>query len=509
MKRIGIVDLGSNSVRMSIIRVEEDHSYHMIEQAKSMVRLSEGMSEEANLSPQAMERTKSALSMFKKLAGVHQVDEIRAVATAAVRQAKNRDVFLDLVREETDWELQVISGEKEAYYDYLGVVNTLPLKDFVLMDIGGGSTELAWIENRQLKHAVSLPLGAVLLTESYFPEGDVTQKGIKKAMARFDQALDEIEWLNQAKGLPIVGLGGTWRSIAKLDRYATRNSIQRIHGYTLNRKETLEWVEDLWEMTRKERAKAKGISDARAEVIVGGIIPIERAIKRLMPQEVVISGNGVREGLFYEAYFTMMEKPIIVENVLSHSLSNIVKRYDENDHHLEQLDRLTRVIFDALESVYHFSERDSQLLTAAIRLHDIGMRIDYFNHQDHSFYLALNTNVYGLSHRELVQVAWIAGSHRVDRKLHQSARHYSGYMNGDEKQRVEQLSTILMIAEQLDRAEDGRVTSFGARVTDRSLILSVGSQEAVDLEIVSARRASLAFRKAYRRTLLIKRSEFI
>ena len=507
MKRIGIVDLGSNSVRMSIIWVGQDHSYHMIEQAKSMVRLSEGMSEDANLSLQAMERTKSALSMFKKLAGVHQVDEIRAVATAAVRQAKNRDAFLHMVEEETDWELQVISGEKEAYYDYLGVVNTLALTDFVLMDIGGGSTELAWIENRQLKHAVSLPLGAVLLTESYFPEGEVSTKGMNEAKGRFDEALDEIEWLNQVKGLPIVGLGGTWRSIAKLDRYATRTSIQRIHGYTLDRKETLEWVEDLWGMTRKERGKAKGISEARAEVIVGGIIPIERVIKRLKPQEIVISGNGVREGLFYEAYFTMMEKPVVVENVLAHSLSNIVKRYHENNHHLAQLDRLTRVVFDALQPIYHFSERDGEFLTAAIRLHDIGMRIDYFNHQDHSFYLTLNTNVYGLTHRELVQVAWIAGSHRVDRKLHQSTRRYSGYMNREEKQRVEQLAVILMIAEQLDRAEDGRVTSFGASVTDRSLILSVGSEEGIELELVSARRASVAFRKAYRRTLLIKGRE--
>ncbi len=504
MKRIGIVDLGSNSVRMSIIWVEQDHSYHMVEQAKSMVRLSEGMSEDAHLSPQAMERTKSALSMFKKLAGVHQVDEIHAVATAAVRQAKNRDVFLDLVREETNWELQIISGEKEAYYDYLGVVNTLQLENFVLMDIGGGSTELAWIENRQLKKAVSLPLGAVLLTESFFPEGEVSQKGIHEAKDRFDRALDEIEWLDEVDGLPIVGLGGTWRSIAKLDRSATRNSIQRIHGYVLERKETLEWVEDLWGMSRKERQKAKGISAERAEVIVGGIVPIERVIKRLKPKEIIISGNGVREGIFYEAYFKMMEKPVVAENVLSHSLSNMVKRYHESDHHLNQLDRLTQVMVEVLQPVYHFSKRDGDLLRAAIRLHDIGMRIDYFNHQDHSFYLTLNTNIYGLTHRELVQVAWIAGSHRVDRKLHQSIRQFSGYMNTEEKQRVEQLSVILMIAEQLDRAEDSRVTTFSASLTDRSLILTAGSEEPIELEIVSARRASSPFRKAYRRTLLIK-----
>jgi exopolyphosphatase/guanosine-5'-triphosphate,3'-diphosphate pyrophosphatase len=135
------------------------------------------------------------------------------------------------------------------------------------------------------------------------------------------------------------------------------------------------------------------------------------------------------------------------------------------------------------------------------------MRIDYFNHQDHSFYLTLNTNLYGLTHRELVQVAWIAGSHRVDRKLHQSIRQFSGYMNSEEKQRVEQLGAILMIAEQLDRAEDSRVTNFSASVTDRSLILAAGSEEPIDLEISSARRASAAFRKAYRRTLLIKRNK--
>jgi len=504
MKRIGIVDLGSNSVRMSIIWVEHDHSYHMIEQAKSIVRLSEGMSEDANLSTKAMERTKSALGMFKKLASVHQVDEVRAVATAAVRQANNRDAFLQLVKEETDWELEVISGEDEAYYDYLGVANTMDLKNFVLMDIGGGSTELAWVENRKIKKAVSLPLGAVLLTESHFPGSQVSQKGLKAARAMFDQVLDQVDWLKEAKSLPLVGLGGTWRSIGKLDRAATRNSIQRIHGYAMDRKTTLEWLDVLWGMSLKDRAKAKGISASRAEVIVGGIVPIERVLKKMKPNQVVISANGVREGLFYESYFKMLGKPLVVENVLDHSLANTVKRYHEEDHHLIHLDQLTSTLFDTLKKEYHFTEKDRRLLYAAIRLHDIGMRVDYFNHQDHSFYLTLNTNIYGLSHRELVQVAWIAGSHRVDRKLHQNMRLYAGYINDEEKQRIFQLSALLMIAEQLDRAEDGRVTSLQADLTDRSLNLLVGSQEPIDLELDSAKRAAAVFRKAYRRTLIIK-----
>lgn len=504
MRRIAIVDLGSNSVRMSIIWVGQDHSYHMIEQAKSMVRLSEGMSADANLSVKAMERTKSALGMFKKLAGVHRVDEVRAVATAAVRQAKNRDQFLALVKEETDWQLEVISGEDEAYYDYLGVANTMNLQDFVLMDIGGGSTELAWVENRRIKKSVSLPLGAVLLTESHFSGSEVTPKALKEARKMFEQELDRVDWLDAAKGLPLVGLGGTWRSVAKLDRAATPNSIQRIHGYEMDRQTTLEWLDVLWGMSLKERSKARGISAERAEVIVGGIVPIERVLKRMKPNQVRVSANGVREGLFYEAYFKMLGQPLVVEDVLAHSLANIVKRYEEEDHHLNHLDRMTQVLFDALEEAYGFSEQDRKLLHAAIRTHDIGMSIDYFNHQDHSFYLTLNTNLYGLTHRELVQVAWIAGSHRVDRKLHQNMRHYAGYINNEEKQRVNQLSALLMIAEQLDRAEDGRVSQLRAELTERSLILHATSEEPIDLEIDSARRASSTFRKAFRRTLIIK-----
>jgi exopolyphosphatase/guanosine-5'-triphosphate,3'-diphosphate pyrophosphatase len=224
----------------------------------------------------------------------------------------------------------------------------------------------------------------------------------------------------------------------------------------------------------------------------------------MKPRSVVISGNGVREGLFYEAYFNMLEKPPVVEDVLAHSLDNVVKRYHEKTDHIKQLDRLTNAMFDTLKPTYGFKERDRKLLQAAIRVHDIGMRIDYFNHQDHSFYLTLNTNIYGLSHRELVQVAWIAGNHRVDRKLHQSIRRYSGYMNNEEKQRVDQMAALLLIAEQLDRAEDGRVTTLATSLTDKSLILHVGSNEAIDLEIASAKRASAIFRKAYRRTLVIK-----
>jgi len=180
MKRIAIIDLGSNSVRMNIMHINKDGSYYLLDQVKQMVRLSQGMGPEKMLRPEPIRRTFETLYLFRKLIEAFNVEEVHGVATAAVRQAVNQKEFLRNLERHAGFRFEVISGEDEAYYDFLGVMNTIDAPDCLVVDIGGASTELVWVEKRSIRGSISLPFGSVTLSERFCPGGYGPSSGVSK-----------------------------------------------------------------------------------------------------------------------------------------------------------------------------------------------------------------------------------------------------------------------------------------------------------------------------------------
>ena len=182
MLNLVVIDLGSNSVRMKISEIDNYGSFNVIGYQKEYVRLSENMGKEKTLKKEPVERTIKALKKFKSRYSKLENTKIRAVATAAVRQATNQKEFLDLVEKEVGLKLEVIAGTTEAYLDYLGVVNTLPVKNGLIMDTGGASTELVWVNNGKCSERVSLPIGAVLLSQNFNLTDEIKASDLYQAM---------------------------------------------------------------------------------------------------------------------------------------------------------------------------------------------------------------------------------------------------------------------------------------------------------------------------------------
>ncbi|NCC81254.1 MAG: exopolyphosphatase, partial [Clostridia bacterium] len=228
-EKTAIIDLGSNSVRLIIILIQKGRHYKLIEQEKEMVRLGENLYEDNMLKEAAMERTMKTLGLFRDLIESHKAEKVILTATAAVRNANNRDVFLDRIKDNFNWDFQVVSGEREAFLGYLGVINTINEDSFLIADIGGGSTEISLIQNRKLVESVSLNFGSVTLENK---EIELANK------------LEEISWLKNP-GLPLVGLGGTIRSFAKIFKRNTSYPIDKLHNLEIsyeNSKKTIDIV---------------------------------------------------------------------------------------------------------------------------------------------------------------------------------------------------------------------------------------------------------------------------
>lgn len=507
MKRnIAIIDLGSNSARLVILSLDDKNAYKMLDQAKIAVRLSEGMEEDMMLQDEPMNRTVKAIKLFKSLYSSFNVreEDVYPIATAALRMAKNADVLQERLAEVIGRPFDVISGNREAYLDYLGVVNTIDISECLIIDIGGGSTELVLVKNREVKEAISLPFGSVILSERF-------KKGVKinrKAIESFIEAeLDKVTWLKEAMKMEIVGLGGAIRTLAKVDRYHLGFQLNTIHNYRIDRKSAIGMCEKIFNSSPKEAAEIRGISDARSDIISGGLYPLYMIMKRFKSKQLIISGNGLREGLFFDAYYSKMNSGnVLVDDVLEHSLDNIMKIHNVKEFHAMSVNRIALKLFDGLKDVYSRDENHRKLVMIAGILHDIGVKVDYYNHHRHGFYMIQNMRLSGLTNRELLIVAFLVGKHRTA-SLKYSWKDYDKVLDKNDGKLIEELSLYVRLGEYMDRSESGNVKDLRIFNDKKEVIVEMLSENDLSLELEAARLMTLDFKKVFGKNLVLKQGE--
>ena len=264
------------------------------------------------------------LKAFAHMAEAMDSLEIYAVATAAVRLAKNGNEFLTLVKERTGIDLECIDGTEEAYLGFLGVVNTIGLRDFILFDLGGASIEVTLVKDRAVKHSVSLPMGALTLTGKFQSGDEMSEKERKNLISHIQDVLSKEKWLKD-KQLPLVGIGGTVRNLAKIDQRAHNYPIEKLHNYELSFERLDAIYEDVCTRTLEQRRKISGLSFERADIIVAGTALIRELMLFVDANTIRVSGCGLRDGLFYRYYGrNYMNEDGIVDDILLHSAENVL-----------------------------------------------------------------------------------------------------------------------------------------------------------------------------------------
>lgn len=501
-QKLAIIDLGSNSVRMNIMGINARGGYAVYDQAKEMVRLSEGLSSDGLLKDEPVDRTLKALEYFSNLIEVYGVTEVHALSTAAVRQAKNQSDFVEKVYQQTGLKLRILSGEEEAYYDYLGVINAIALNDAIIVDIGGGSTEIILVRNRRLVNAISIPFGSVILTERFFKGEKTKKKDIQACEAFLLKLLKDISWLKKGKNIPIIGLGGVIRTIGKVDRNMNRYSGELMHNYQLTDEELKNVFDLIHTCDVKDIDKIEGISKRRADIMTMGIMPIKVLQKLLQSPSLVISSNGLREGYFFAYYLDAIGEPMIVPDVLRHSKYNLLRLYGANIAHALHVKKLVESLFDQLSEIHDFDLEDRKLISTAAMLHDIGMHIGYYDHHIHGMYLLLNSRIDGLNYRENMGVAFLVGNHR-ESQLKDRANEFEERLGKERIQRLQKLSVLLQLAEQLDRSEVGMIEGLVIQVKGKKVIIEVQADRYPELDIQSAMRFADRFEKNYDKELNI------
>jgi exopolyphosphatase/guanosine-5'-triphosphate,3'-diphosphate pyrophosphatase len=486
---LAAIDVGTNAVRLELARPDPDGALETLHQERDPIRPGEGVFATGSMPPETADRLLSTLRRYAALCRRHRA-RVRAVATSALREARNRNEIVRRVREEAGLDLEVVSGKEEARLICLGVLHRKPPESrSLLVDIGGGSTEVATATGERPDKLWSLPLGAVRLTEVFNASKAVTPKQLR-LMRSFVAEIVRKTLPEKLKGLPKVALGSSG-TINAVVSYASGDSASHASARQLHHA-----VESLAEMPPERRRKR--FDPRRADIIVAGAVILEGVVKHLGVEAVTSVNRGLRDGLLVDLLYR--QDASREDHSLADAALEIGRRFYFDEKHSRQVARLALTLFDELAALHNLPLSTRPYLEVAALLHDIGHAVSYERHHKHTYYLIHNADIPGLAERERELVARVARYHR--RSPPNPAHSDMKGLSPSEARTVRKLATLLRVADSLDRSHQQPIKSLKASKTKDSVTLHLNASKPVDLELWNGEREVANFRGVYGKRLV-------
>lgn len=500
---VGIIDLGSNSVRLAVVRLTAG-AFRVIAEAKAVVRLAAELDRNGVIGQAGLARALAALGDFKRMGRSHAVDLYLAVATAAVRQAADGAEFIQAISSATGIQFQVVSEAEESELSFLGALNTLDISDGVLMDVGGASTELVRFAGRRVTAYTSLPYGAVTLTARFLPGGEGSPEAYAALTGFLSQLLTAVPWLHSGRALPLIGVGGTVRNLARVDRKTHHYPLELLHNYRM----TPAVVEATYHLLRgtpvPERTKLPGLSADRADIIVGGAAMVSQAIAGTGARELVVSGAGLREGLLYR-HLLREDGSSLVSDVLAHSIANLIHSFGLDEAMARATSRLGLLLFDRLQRLHGLEPWARRCLSAAAALVELGNCINIYGQEAHTFYLLTRGRLYGLTHREML-IAGAAAGYKSAGKARALLAPFAGMLAEGDDEAARRLGVIVGLAREMTRYEPHAVRDLRVQILKGEVVLGLSAESVITAELRGLQGIAPDFRKAFGARLLVQHS---
>jgi exopolyphosphatase/guanosine-5'-triphosphate,3'-diphosphate pyrophosphatase len=489
---LAVVDIGSNSGRLVVFRLQPGGHLDILEDARASLRLARSLRDSHALGEAAIERTMEALRDFRAVARGAGVSRIEAVATAAVREASDRDVLLERARTEAGVELRLIGGDEEAEYGFLGAVHDLPVQNGVTMDLGGGSMELTHFRNRRAARAWTLPLGSLRLSDLHLTIDPPTNSEIKRLRDAVVETLSEHEVPPMSTGDHLVGVGGTIRNLGKIDRRRAEYPLPLLHGYVISVKRLGELVTYLAGRTAARRRSVPGLNPDRADSIVGGAIAAHTAAEVLGADGLMVSSRGLREGLALHLVGAEADPPREVRRT---SILNLAGRFATWDRRSAR--RRALIANRLMETLEPESRPDQQeMLEHAAVVLDAGRALDYYERFEHAAMIVTAADVGGFTHGQLAVLTAILRQADADTRLGPAG----GLLAKRDRVPVLRAATILALADEINRRiEPGRPPTMSCEWRPREF--RVRTPAAVGWR---PRAVADRFRKVFGRPLVVQ-----
>ncbi|MFO0914613.1 MAG: Ppx/GppA phosphatase family protein [Pirellulales bacterium] len=503
VNRLAAIDIGSNSIRLVVAECLPGGQFRILDEEREAVRLGRILAGSGRIPPDSIEAATTALRRFHTIATGLDAATIRVIATCAVREAENGSEFCRHVREQIGIDIEVISAYEEAQYAYLSVRQAYDLTDrnVAVADIGGGSTELVFATRGFIDEIVPTPLGAVRLAEM-FATSRLFDEDYQCLTVEVDHILKQR--INKSPFVPqvLIGTGGTFTSLASILLASRGQASAPLAGFRCTRADVKHLVERLQSMSLKQRRNVAGLNPDRADIIIPGLIIVDRLMRYLKVNNLMVHSGGVRDGLLWSI---VLNRP--AESTGSQEqVEQDVRRFAENCGvdwlHSRHVAHLARQIFDQLVVPFGLQPDDGPRMEFAGMLQDVGYLVNYDQHHKHSYHLICNSRLTGFHRRDLELIANMARYHRGANPK-QKHENYSRLSPG-EQLRVKQAAAILRVAGGLDRSHSQQVQQVDVHVQDGRTRLVVHSTGDPEVDLWGARRRADLFEKVFHTQLVIQ-----
>ena len=506
--RIGAIDIGTNSIRLVVAEVQADATYRVLDEDREMTRLGHRLYERDRLGEEPMAHTLRVLGRMRAIAEGFGVTELRAVATAAVREASNgRDFVRDAWRR-CRVRVDVVSPEEEARFALRSARRHYDLGDrpTAIVDIGGGSAELVLTVGGLVEQLASLPLGAVRLTERFCGSDPLREKHWDALLESIDATIKDSLGKAPFVAEVMIGSGGTFTNLAEMAQAEREGAATGARTNPVSRAEITRLLDRLRETPLAARQEIPGLNPQRADIIVAGVAVVSRLAKWLGTQRVVANDRGVRDGVLLamiDELPGLARPPRVAPPDRMESARRFARQCRSNERHCERVADLAVQLFDALRRPFALPLEGRDILRAAALLHDIGYLINHERHHKHAYHLILHGDLPGFSAREVELIANVARYHR--RASPKKSHANFARLEKDERQLVRRLAGILRVADGLDRTHGGVVKTVRSRVGRDAVRLSVAASRDPAIELDDARRKGDLFERAFGRELTLTR----
>lgn len=504
MQTFAAIDIGSNSCRLKIGRVVQ-HRLRILHEDREVTRLGASVFESGIVSPEAMTATLRTLKRFHKAVQSNLADKVRAVATSAMRDARNSRAFLAWVRDETGWDVEIISGLEEGRLIHRGIVENEPGASgrCVLIDIGGGSCEITLSDHKRIRETVSLPLGAVRLTQEFLRSEVPDKDEIRRLKQFIDRELRRARRRIDSRGVRVTfGTSGTAAALSEAGpAFAKRITEKGPTPTAVVRK----LAGKLAKMSNEQRSALPGIGPRRSEIIVAGSHVFAEVLEQLGLSGFRYSAMGLRDGMLAQMLAEQDARASghrEFERDRWHAIEEACRRYGIDPRQAEPVRQHAAQLFRDLASVHELPGEYQTWLEAAALLRDIGKFLNHQGYHRHAQYIIANSELYGFTPQQRIITSAIA------RYLGKSRPEPEGrtmrQVPPDEYEHVRRAVVLLRLAVALNQDRASDVLKVRVRVYPRRVLLELlPGRTGAELELWSLRKEAAYFREVFRRDLFV------
>ncbi len=500
MNKVALIELGNSILRLILINVKDGGYFDVVDEFEEKVKVGKDIQNGGVLKPATINECISVLKMFRKLCDKWGVSKVTCVTSSLVREAKNQNSFLDEIYNSCGFTMNMLTPEEEMRSTYLGVVNTIDLPKGVIVEIGNDTTNIIQYNRRTIVNQISLPFGSLSMANEYEDEADANKKS-QKVIADVEKQLKKVDFLKELDPeVSFIGAGSMMKSIGYLSRKTSRYSLDLENNYILSAESFNAVNEFVKTLDVDKTKKLKGVSLDRADAIVCGLAITKAIFDHLNIQSMTLSAYGLREGLIYgNVVPEINDKPL--SDMMGYSLDNIRAFRDQEMSNATQVYNLSILLFKQLKVIHKLHRYYVKPLRIAASLYDSGKRVKFENSTKNSFDIILNSNINGVSQREILLAAFSCACQNLDNFNLSDWVQYKDIVTEDDLDAVRKLGTIIKLAVALDKTKGSIVKDVTCDILGDSVIMKTVVEGDATFEIAEGMKVGTDFKKVFKKYL--------